>query len=201
MRSISPTSSYLDNNTIYTFNFTINATGNNLEEFGMSIGNATTVFATDTDTSSSGGTVGVAMNTGLNKTFVMRYYFVVDGKYGNFTKVYYIYDSSGSDWSILNFFEDLRTYADDGDGEGIFGLTSFGLSIIIFLIIFFITGIMAYKFSISSPAMIVLILFLLVLIFDVGLGMIGNPVGAIPHFPTIFIALILAGLFFKEVTE
>ncbi len=194
---INPKQSQLENDTTYNFNCTFTAADNNLDEFGYTLSNLTDVLDSDSKSTSSGGFVDSVWNTGSNTQLIFDCYFVVDGTYGNITKYYYVYDSSGDGWSIKNFGRDLVSYADDG----IFGLTNFGLSLIIFLIIFGVTGIMAYKYSFSSPAMIVTIIFLQVLFFDFALGLIPNPIGAIPHFPTFFIGLILAGLFFREVSS
>jgi hypothetical protein len=51
----------------------------------------------------------------------------------------------------------------------------------------------------SNPTAIGVIVFCLVAFFDVVLGLMINPVNAVPHFPTILIAILLIGLLFREV--
>jgi hypothetical protein len=72
------------------------------------------------------------------------------------------------------------------------------VGIIMFFVIFIITGIFSMRYGINNYAVLVGIIFGLVALFDVGLGLIPNPVGAISYFPTFFVGLISASLFLKE---
>jgi len=146
---------------------------------------------------STGGTLNLNLNTGTNTTVYMKYFWIINGTTSNSTRVWYVFDPAGSQWSITNFATDLRTYAT----SGMFGITPFALNILVFLIIFITVGLMSYQFGLTSPAAISVLVFALVAAFDVGLGMIDNPIGAVPYFPTIFFGLIMFGLLFKEMSD
>jgi hypothetical protein len=49
------------------------------------------------------------------------------------------------------------------------------------------------------PAAIMGIMFAMVALFDVVLGLIYNPIGAVPFFPTIFMGIIVVGAVLREV--
>ena len=114
----------------------------------------------------------------------------------NATRTWIIFEDVDTGWSIKTFFSDLTTYID----SDMFGLDNFGLAILTFFIIFITTGIMSYKFGISDIKTISVLLFTLVLFFDVGLGLMDglNPINAVPHFPTIFVGIILLGILIRE---
>jgi len=153
---------------------------------------------TSVDKTTNGGTASLNYNVG-NETgyIIMNYYWNIDGNYTNSTREWYILNSVGTDWSIKNFFDDFSSYL----SVGLFGLDNFGKAIIIFIIIFVFVGIMSYKFGLTSTAGIGSLTFGLVLFFDIGLNLLEdiNPIGAVPHFLTIFVGVILAGILFREV--
>jgi len=66
------------------------------------------------------------------------------------------------------------------------------------VIIFGFAGIMSYQYGLTSSGAIVFIIFSAVLFFDVGLGIMPNPIGAVPHFITFFMAIALVGVIIKE---
>lgn len=197
--SIKPTAgTTLTNNTVYNFNFTVNSTTLSLTNFGFSlVGENGTLIAQNSSTTSTGGIVYVNANTLNYTSIIMEFYWTYNGTQTNGTVFWFVMDTtSGTGWSILNFFNDLRTYTT----SGIFGLDSDSLALIIFVFIFTFTGIVSYKFSITSPAAISGIVFSLVALFDIGLGMIPNPVGAVDNFPTIFFGILMVGFIINEVT-
>ena len=63
---------------------------------------------------------------------------------------------------------------------------------------FIFAGVMSYQYGLVSPAGISILIFGLVLFFDVGVGMIVNPVDAIPYFPTVIMGVIMVGVLKKE---
>ena len=126
----------------------------------------------------------------------MYYYWVVDGNYTNGTSgIWYVSDTEFSEFSLRYFFTDLNLYI----ASGLFGLDNFGLTIFLFLLIFISTGIMSYKFGLTSPAAISVFVFTLILFLDVGIKIMENvnPVGAIPHFITVFTGIIMIGLIWE----
>ena len=192
---ILPSEKTLNNATLYNFNLTLNSSYWTLDSWGYTLQNRSGfVFASNSSTSSTGGFLSNNLNTGQNTTIVMNYFWVINGVYNNATVTWGIIDLSGNTLSIYQFFTDFRSYV----GLGFFGLDDVGLGIITFFTIFLITGVMSYKFGINSPAAVMAFVFSLTLFFDVGLGLVPNPIGAIPHAPTFFMLIIFIGMFFRE---
>lgn len=161
--SILPGNNYLANSTTYNFNFTINSQYWDLEEYGFYLSNGTTNFGSTSDTGSTGGIVNLDLNTGDNNTIILNAYWVIQGNYTNVSKTYIIYDSSGSDTSLANLRDRIRIYIDAG---GFFGLTAFGLNILVFLTIFITTGLLSYKFGFTSPFAVLAVMLGFTMLFD-----------------------------------
>lgn len=199
--SIGPGNILLNNNTNYKFNFTITSSVYELEEYGFVLGNGTVTFTSQNDTTITGGIVNASYNTVKNKTFIMDYYYVINGTMLNFTKIWTVADTqSYSGFGLFKFFQDLSTYT---DGNGIFGLkkNSFSMQLIIYLIIFGIVGVVSYKFGFMNTILLTGLTFGLVFIFDIGFGLILNPIRGIPHFVTIFTGFIFIGAIIREVMK
>ncbi len=192
-----PTGTVLSNGTLTSFNFTITSSFWSLEEFGFVLTNNSDILTSISSTTSTGGVVNSDINTGENITIVMEAYWIIDGNYTNVTKSWKVRSSGDNTFSILYFFTDLGLYID----SGILGLDNFGLAIITFLIIFIFTGVMSFKFGLRSPEALLGLVFSLVLFLDVGINLIPNPIGAVPHFPTILIGIILFGIYIREVNR
>lgn len=192
---ILPSQKTLNNGTTYNFNLTLNSSYWSLDSWGFTLQNKSGyVFDSETSSSSNGGFLSTNLNTGENKTIVMNYFWVINGVYNNATVTWGVIDLSGNGLSIFQFFTDLRSYV----SLGFFGLDDVGLGIITFFAIFLITGVMSYKFGINSPAAIMAFIFSLTMFFDIGLGLVPNPIGAIPHAPTFLMAIIFVAMFFRE---
>ena len=192
---ILPSQRTLNNGTTYNFNLTLNSSFWSLDSWGFTLQNRSGfVFASQSSTTSNGGFLSSNLNTVENKTIVMNYFWVINGVYNNATITWGIVDLSGNTLSITQFFTDLRSYV----SLGFFGLDDVGLGIITFFAIFLVTGVMSYKFGVSSPAAIIGLMFSLVMFFDIGLGLIPNPIGAVPHAPTFFMFILLVGSIFRE---
>lgn len=192
---ILPSQKTLNNRTSYNFNLTLNSSFWQLDSWGFTLQNRSGfVFASNTSTSASGGFLSSNLNTGDNKTIVMNYFWEINGVYNNATIVWGVVDLSGNGLSIFQFFTDLRNYV----SLGFFGLDDIGLGIITFFAIFLVTGVMSYKFGINSPASIMAFIFSLTMFFDIGLGLIPNPVGSLPHAPTFLMLVIFIAMFFRE---
>lgn len=203
--SIKPINFELNNNTVYNFNFTIASSYWGLDSFGFIITNSSGyVFASSSSSASAGGTVSSDINTGRNQSFIMNAFWVVNGTYNNITQYWVITNTADTGWSIANLFTDLKTYLNDpNDSDGLFGLkneqgNNFSMAIIIFLAIFTFAGIMSYKYGLTTEGGIAIAFFAGTLLFDVGLGIVPNPVGAVPYFPTIFMGFIVVIMFLKE---
>ena len=198
--SVTPTTTILVNDTITNFSLDLSSTFWVVSSFGFNLKDENGTTVSTQTLSDNGGFVSVNYSTGNNANITMDGFWIIEGNQTDFSRTWIVYDESlDSDLSIKQFFTDLKTYID----SGIFGLDNFGLAIILFLFIFGFTGIMSWKFGLTSPATITAILFSLVLFFDVGLGLFDNlnPVGAVQNFPTIFVGIILIGVIIKEATR
>lgn len=201
--SILPSSTYLDNNTDYSFNFTISSTYWSLDSYGFTLTlNNGSVLGSTSDTTDTGGTINLNVNT-MNATSIrMDFYYVVNGSYQNMSRNWIIYNTESNEFSIWFLINRFKTYMNSSDG--IFGLksNSFGLNLFIYVLILVIVGIMSYSFSVSSPSAVLGMLFGLVALFDVVLGLLYNPPLAtavgVNNFPTILMGIILFGVIIKE---
>jgi len=194
---ISPKSSLLDTNDSVVFNYTLTSDFWTVTEFSFGLrDDSGNVYANET-ASTNGGTLTTTLNTTDNTTLIMDYNWLILGNYTNNSRSWLVYnDTLDNDWSILTFANHLVLYIDDG----LFGLDDFGLGIILFLTIFIFTGVMSARFGLASPVGITSLMLTLVLFFDVGLGLMDNlnPVGAIPNFPSVIMAMVLAGVLMKD---
>lgn len=202
--SFGPVSYELTNNTAYTFNFTIGSTYSSLEGFGFVITNSTGgVITSASGSGTTGGTVSVSLNTGTNATFIVNAYWIIDSVYGNATKQYIIINQADTQWSIAHFFSDLSTYlSDPNDPDGLYGLKvdggyNFNLALLVFFLIFILGGVFSYKYGITSPSSIMIIMSSFVFLFDVGFSLIPRPVSDIP-IAFIIMMLVTMGVFFRE---
>ena len=146
---IEPRASSLINNTDYNFNATLNSTFHTVSEFGFTLGNGSDIFSTQTATT-NGGILNVDLTTGTNKSIVMNYFWVINGSYNNVTRTWAVTDLDGQQFSLWRFFSDLSIFAN----QGIFGLNSFAVSMIAFLIIFGVVGVGSLMFGITSPSIV-----------------------------------------------
>lgn len=196
---ILPTLTSLTNGTTYGFNFTVNSTYWTLAQYGFNITNEDGVIVSSGfDTAGAGGIVNKNVNTGSNATFTLTAYYIANGTTVTSIRRWSIINDADNTFSILYFGNDLKDYL----STGMFGLTipSFSGNIIIFLIILVTAGVFSYKFGITSPAAISFMIFIMVAIFDVGLGLIQNPLGAFDNIITIFMFLVTTALVVKEAT-
>jgi len=192
--TILPSIYTLENGTSYPFNFTLTSDYWNVDEFGFTLSNSTDVLGT-TSLATNGGFVNYTLNTGEHDNIIMNAYWKINGSYTNVTRSWHIFNvEEGAGWSLTTFFDDLKTYTDDE----IFGLNEFSRTLLIFLIILLMVGGLSYMSGLYSPGALLVEIFALVAFFDKGLGLLPNPVNAIPNFPTIFVGLILLGYLFRE---
>jgi len=195
--NIAPTQTFLANNTNFTFQFDIDATLSNLDSYGFFISNGTDILGTSAiGTTETGSLISLSINTGNETGIFMNAFYIVGSQTQNVTKTWIVRDETVlTQWSIRNFADRLSTYLN----QGIFGITDFGLSLLVFLLIFVITGVLSFRFGLNSPLAISSIVFTLVALFDVGLGIFPNPIGAIPNFPTVLIGAITLTAAIREV--
>jgi hypothetical protein len=192
-----PVQNVLNNDTDYIFEWALSSSLSNLESYTMTLtDNSSNVIGTISGSTAAGSTLSLTNNTNGFSSVTLTGTFVINSTTNTVSRVYIIRDSGVlTQWSISNFFSHLSTYL----SGGIFGLTSFGLGMIIFLIIFIATGVLSFRFGLNSPIAIASIVFALVLFFDVGLGLFPNPVNAVSNFPSIIIGIITIAIIFREV--
>lgn len=191
--SILPAENTVINATVIPFNFTISTSFWTLEEYGFVIRNSSGAsLGSVSDNTGTGGIVNLNINTSNYTSIVMDYYWVIEGNYTNSSRTWLIYNEEGTSWSIKQWFSDFSTYIN----SGMFGLDGFGKGIIIFLIILTFTGMMSWKYGLTSPAALAGIIWFLVYFFEVVLNVIPR-YGALP-FATILIGLMAAALAIRE---
>lgn len=194
--TIQPSITYLQNDTIYVFNFSITSTFWSLESYGFNITNGSGVFiGSAVGSVSGGGLTSLSVNTSGNQSLIMNYYWTINSTNTTASRNWLVIDTSQNTFSIKRMVDDFISYV----GSGLFGLGSFGIGIICFIIIIGTTGVLKMKVGISNTATILGVMWALVALFDVTFGLIPNPVGAIDNFPTILMGLIFAGVMFREV--
>ena len=195
--SLKPTASYLENSTYYLFNFTLSSSYWDLDSFGFNITNGTTTIIGTNSSLLNSGSVFLNLTTGLNKTIYLTYYWVINGTITSATRVWPVIDLSGNTYSIAHLISDFTSYV----ALGLFGLSDFGVGIIAFVIILGITGTLRVKYGIADETVLIGLVFSLVAFFDISLGLIPNPVGAVDNFPTVLMGIIFSGFLFKEVFQ
>jgi hypothetical protein len=191
-----PSASSLNNNTLYSFNFTISSTYWDLSEYGFVLTNGSDTLGSVSGSTGTGGTVNINKNTGTNRTFVMNYYWVVEGNYSNATTIWIITDTTDYGFSIKTFFDHLKNYTE----EGMLGLNKWSLTLIIFIVIFGVVGFVSYNFNLSAGTALFFVGFL-VIFFDIGVGLLPTPVEAIEHLYSILTIFVFIGYVVKEVLQ
>ena len=185
---IYPTDDYLLNGTTYYFNFSLTSEYWTVTEFGFDLINSTNGILASAVLYTNGGNAYTALNTG-NLTWIgMNYYYIINGTRIDMARHGWgVFNEEYKQYSLWKFFDDLKTYS----SQGMFGLTANGFALICFFIVLVSTGIFAFKFGIGNPLLVSGFAFIMFLLFDIGLNLMVNPVGAIPHFLTFLSGIIL----------
>lgn len=187
----------LHSNTTTDFNLTLASSNYSIDLFGFDLYGDGTLITANSSSSSTGGLLTVSVNTSNYNKIKMTYYWTINGTLSNSTTVSWIvFNYAGTSWSIANLVTDITSALT----SGIFGLNQASLNFIIFILIFGITGVASYKFSINNPNVIVGLVFGLVFLFDYALGLIDIGIG-INNFPTIFMGLALIATILWEVNR
>jgi len=192
--SIIPTDSYLENDTSYTFGFTLTSSYWDVDDYGFTLRLAN---GTEFDGGNTGveGTALTKIYNVNNQTIIyLDYYWYLNGVYSNSSRYWIIQNTELTGWSIANFFTDLNLYLD----SGIFGLDNFGRTLIVFLILFISVGIMSYKYGATSPLAVSSLIFGIIFFFDVVIGLIPT-IRGITYLPTFLAFLVLVLAIFNEV--
>jgi len=199
--TVKPALGFLQNDTIYNFNYTIVSGFWDVDSFGFQL-----YYANDTNignmssTASAGGTLNLAATTSNSSKVYMNYFYETNSTFVNGTKVWLINYGGDTSYSINNFFNRFSTYLDaDLLGvKGEAGNSDFGKAFISFLFLVLIVGSLSFRYGIVSEGAIMGIIFGVVMFLDVGIGLIPTPFNAVPNFPTIFVGILLLATLFKE---
>jgi len=198
--SSAPISRYLDNGTDYDFNFTISSSYWSLDsyEFDLYYSN-NSLIGTASGSESAGSTISLTNINTYNSTSIYMYYnYVINSTIINGTSYWIIDSTTGRDFSLFHFFEDLNLYMD----AGLFGIDDFGKAILCLAILIFVAGGISYRYGIQSEAAVMGILFGVVLFLDIGIGLIPTPTifGITPkeNLVTIIAGAILLGTLIRE---
>jgi len=192
--TILPTNTYLENDTSYTFGFTLTSSYWDVDDYGFTLrlSNGTKIDGGNTGVE---GTALTEIYNVNNQTIIyFDYYWLINGVYTNSSRYWVIQNTELTGWSIANFFTDLTLYLD----SGIFGLDDFGRSLIVFLILFISIGIMSYKYGATSPLAVSSLIFGIIFFFDVVIGLIPT-IRGITYLPTFLAFLVLTLAIFNEV--
>ena len=169
----------------------------NLDGFNLSMELQNgTILDTQTSSSTSGGTINSNLNTQNYSVIILRYTYTINSTTTEGLVYYSVLSSNWDDWSIKTFFSDFELYVD----SGIYGLDDFGVSLLIFLILFLSVGIVSYKFGFTSPIAVTSMIFGIVYFFDIAVDVLPD-IRGIPNVLTFIAATLLATAVISEVRQ
>lgn len=193
--SLLPNNYTLNNNTDYSFSLIISSATWDLTEYGIILRNETSdELGSTTGSTSTGSTINIVQNTLNYSRIIMDYYWIVEGNYTNGSTQWYVADLTDEGFGLSRFFTDLKNFTD----QGMFGLNEFSRTILIFLFIFVVIGVLSYTTGVYSPAAIMWELFALVAFFN-WLDLIPTVDGAFQYLPTLIVGVIALTATFLEV--
>lgn len=195
---VEPSINTLSNQTSYNFNFTIASSYWSLEEAGFILTNETGILLDSAScTTSTGCTANTDYDTGLESIIIMEYYWIVDGNVTNSSKIWTVGKTSSFEASFVMFIRDFNKFSESfGSGRN----ADFTKALISFFIILMSIGAVTYISGIYSHLAILAEVFFLVSFLDL-LGMIPNPVNAVPHFIPIILGILLLADVIYEYTK
>lgn len=195
--STKPVNTWLNNGTSYNFSLTIDSGTWTLTNWGFNITdqNGNLINATSS-TNASGGVLSLNASTSNYTKVIMNFYYTINGTTITLQRVWTILDLSDNQYSIKHALDDATSFID----SGLFGITTQGLSFIVFFIIFIGAGVLSYKYGLTSPVAICGFVFAMVYFFDVTLNWIPRPYVDYP-IATILLGFLLFGMIVREVSN
>lgn len=196
---INPRDYYLTNDTIYDFNMTINSSLYDLGGYGFTLqdlnGSILTGVSGGSLSAGQEGFVSSSFNVGTPRKIFMEFYYNSNGTDFNQTRYYQIVDLSDTEYSLNNFFERLKGYLNPENSEDrIFGMNDVSFTILLFLIIISLVGVLSYSSGLYSPSSLAILSFSVILLFDGVLGLIPLSVGGRQWVPTIIMGIFMIAL-------
>lgn len=179
--NIKPVNAILSNDTFYDFIFNITSETSNLTSYGFNIYNSTGgVLSSLSGSTPSGGFVNATINTTNHTTITMDYFWEINSSIQNGTKTWQVRSTYQGDFSLMNFFDDLKVFSNSG-------MDDFTRMIISFAIIFLVVAAVSFGLgNISAPAALILITILSAILEFVGLA---PSLGDFPYFIPIMLML------------
>jgi hypothetical protein len=192
--NITPTDLYLKTNTNYLFSFNLSSSYWNLSNgWGFNLTNENgIVYAQLSSTNITGGSLSTNLNTLNNKTIRMVYWWDTNAGIQNDIRAWSVVEEYQGGYSIKTFFDRLKLY----NASGTF-LSGFSMTLIAFVIIFILTGILCYTSGIYSPLAIGGFITGMTWLFT-WLGMIGTPNPAHSYIIPILISVLYAAFIIWE---
>jgi hypothetical protein len=175
--SILPAEDYLDQNTAYNFSLSTSSSYWNFDNYTASLyyGNGT-LISSQTGTTQEGGTLSfLNTNTTNQSTMYMLFSYSTNGTLCLSTsKNWFLQSINGRDYSLFRLFQDIDSAIDNNllgiNGES--GNDTFGRALIAFVILISVAGITINRYGIQNETAIMGLIFGLVLVLDIGFGLI-----------------------------
>ena len=190
---ILPSVQSLLNDTTYSFEFNATSDYWDLDSFGFALRLANGSIVTYQTSTFEGSPATFSYDVNNQSIIYMDYFWFTNNTYTNATRFWVVESTAYTSWSISNFFTDLSAYLD----EGFFGIDDFGISIVVYIVLFFSIGIMSYKYGINSPILLSTMVFAIIFFFDVTVDLIPT-ISGVPNLPTYLSGLVLIALIIKE---
>jgi hypothetical protein len=145
--TINPQNQSLENDTTYTFGFTVNHGVFTIDSFGFSLYDSNDTLIGTYTSSNNGGTINQNVGVGTDSQITMVAYWISNGTTNTVGRTWSIYNTGDRQYSIWYFSNRLKTYIQ----SGMFGLkTGFGLNLICFFLVLITTGIISYKYGLDN---------------------------------------------------
>jgi len=165
---IMPQRSFLFQNEIHDFSFSLSSTYWELEEFGFNLlRDDGSLIGSSSSTSSSGGTLYLYdVNTSTSESIYMNAYYVIDGEtiLVNLPRIWKIQSTNGTEYSIWQLSQDLDTYI----SASLFGFDDFGRRLLSVIILITIVGGLSKRYGIASEGAITGLIFAIVFLLEIG---------------------------------
>lgn len=198
---ITPSQDIIFMNNLYNFSFNLSSIFYELDSFGFSLYYANgSLIGSNSSTISTGEIIYLfGINVSNGTSVYMIPYYIIDGNTTTLNRrVWLLQSTTGTEFGIKRFFEDLTSYID----TGFFGMDDFGKALLSLIFVIVVAGGLSAKYGLGSEGMVMGVIFGCVFFLDVGLGFISTPTIAdrpfVEHFPTILMFFILLVILIKE---
>lgn len=203
LQTILPGTDFLLRNYNYNFSYNVSSTYYDLQSFQFTLLNSSgSVLGSNSSTSINGGVITLTnINVSTSQYITMNYVYTIDDENStqvSGTRVWITQSTTGREFSIYQFIQDLNTYLSDG----LWGFDDFGRALISLLVIVIMVGAITKKYGMNSEAAVMAVLFGIVFFLDVGLGFIPRveigDIVSIPYFFTYITFIIVVALIIYE---